>query len=57
MVIQYFENPILLGYDALTGQVVPKILKNQMALKSTQHLIETSTRNISRGVNAAGVYV
>jgi len=57
MVIQYFENPVLLGYGVLTGHVVPKILKNQTALKLTQHLKEMSTRNISREVNAAGVYV
>jgi len=56
MVIQYFENPILRGCDALTEHVVPKILKNRRALKSTQHLIEMSTRNISRGVNVASVY-
>ena len=47
MVIQYFENPILLGCDALTEHVVPKILKNQEALKSKQNLIEMSNRNIS----------
>jgi hypothetical protein len=56
MVIQYFENPILLGCDALIEQVVPIILKNHRDLKSTQPLREMSTRNISRGLRAVGVY-
>ena len=50
MAIQYFENPILLGCDALNEHIVSKILKNQSTFKSTQHLIEMSTRNISRGL-------